>query len=74
MKLLHTTGYSDQPFTIPVDRILSVEPCECKRNVLMKPTEITPGTRINVQDVSQDGCTFTVRETYETIIAKLEAM
>jgi hypothetical protein len=74
MKLLHTVGYDDQPFSVPVDRILAVSPYVCQRHVLMGEDEKTPGARITMQDASENGTAFIVRETYESIIAKLEDM
>jgi hypothetical protein len=73
MKLLHTTGYDSQPLSVPIDRILCVSPCVCYRYVSGKE-EKTPGAQLCMQDVSENGTVFSVRETYESIVAKLEAM
>lgn len=74
MKLLTTIGYDDQPFAVPIDRILAVSPYVCRRNMPEGQTERTPGARLTMQDASPDGTAFIVRETYESILAKLEAL
>lgn len=73
MKLLHTTGYDGEPFSVPVDRIIALCPCVCQRFVC-EQVEKTPGTKLIMQDQCPDGTAWMVRETYESIISKLEAL
>lgn len=80
MKLLRTISYCKEPIAVSVDKIISISPCKIADNELGPSGLYTgnkirsSGTAINMQDPCPEGTTYIVREDYDTIIKKLEAM
>lgn len=70
MRLLHTTCFAGDALTLVADKILAVSPATRHRSDI-GTVEVTV---ISLQDATTEGVSYTVRETYDSIIKKLEAL
>jgi hypothetical protein len=70
VKILQTLGYDNVPCAIPADRVLHVSEY---KGQLTNPSGYER-TALVMQDASADVATFIVNESYDTIIAKMQAL